>query len=833
MKINNFKTIFIYSFRIFKREFSSFLLPLISITFTTLIVATTLLLTKGSEDYILSKNREIVGGDIKIESNSKIKNQDLESIFGINIFAEKNIKSSEGISFSSLIEAKGGFSTVNVSVIDNVYPIYGEIILKNNIFKYLNEDEVYIDKNLAEKLNLNENDILKFNNYDYKIKGIIISSPDTLLAGFSFFPKIILSKEGFLKANIDISLFRSEYTLAISGINIKKENFQNINEKAKSLNYDVSFANQFSGGFIRGLEAVNKFVIIAVLISCVLASVNIYAGVLYIVKKLRKSLAILAAIGTKNISLVYIISLTLFYTLFISISLGFLSSVILYNFLQNYILTNYNILLPTSSLYYIFSVTGLLIVFTSLASFIPNLRGVLALSPKSLLSADEDIKSYKTKKELVLITFISFIPLLFITIFLLQDILLGIYSVLGILFLYLFLAFIFYIFILFLYKKRNNFNFFIRSIISIKYKDGLFGIVSVTSLYIALSSIASLILIQTTLFNFLNNDLSNKVPSLYLIDIQKSQIESLKKIEDKIILFPNVPARIVSIDDINVQEELNKEKPKFTRELGREFNLSYTDKLNENEKIKEGKGLSGILNEVSVDEEFANRVDIKLGSNIVFNLQGFEIVAKVTSLRETNRNSGLPFFYFLFNTKDLINFPATNFGYGYFNEEEINNLSKVLINNYPNVSTINTKEAGEIVINITKTLSLLVLLIAIPPLILSIFLVSTLIILSFTSKRKISAQLMALGAKSSFINKLFFIESSFFTAMSSLFAYLTAILATMIIAKNFLNLNSYQIYSHELFIILFAIIILIIIITFLLSIFDKRSLKELLSYEEN
>jgi putative ABC transport system permease protein len=261
--------------------------------------------------------------------------------------------------------------------------------------------------------------------------------------------------------------------------------------------------------------------------------------------------------------------------------------------------------------------------------------------------------------------------------------------------------------------------------------------------------------------------------------------------------------------------------------------LSYTDKIDESNKIKEGRQLSGIVNEVSVDAEFATRAGIKLNSNIKFSIQGIELESKVTSIRETERNSGLPFFYFLFNTKDLITYPATYFGYGYFEELEIDNLSKALVSDYPNVSTINTKEAGEILLAITNTLSILVLVIAIPPVILSIFLVTTLIILSFSSKRKLTAQFMALGSSRSFINKLFYIESSFFTIISSVFAYVTALVTTVIIAKYYLEINLYAVYSNELVITLCAIIFLILLITFLLSVLDKRSLKDLLSYEEN
>ncbi len=833
MNIQKTKLIWKYSTRIFTRNFFNFLLPLITIVFTTMVVATSLLVTRGSESYVLSKNRELVGGDIQIEASRPIAVQDIEAILQVPVANNSSITSTKGLSFSSLIQYKDTARSVSVSVLDASYPLYGSILLQKGEYLYPKKDEVYIDEALARGLAIQTGDTLTLNSVPYTVVGIVTASPDRILSGFSFFPTIRISQEGFTRSLFDPALLRSEYRVSLAGIQLPKSTLSSIEQKAAAIGLDIDFAAEPRGGVIRGIGAVNKFVIIAVIISCVLASVNIYAGVLFLVKRLRKSLAILSAVGLDKKSLAYIMAGALVYTLAIAVSLGLGASVYVYQYMQAYVADIYNVALPTVPLAPVFFVTAVLVLLASLASFIPNIQAILRVNPKILLNGGEDIGTTKTKKELVVTTVLSFLPLLGITIYLLESFVAGFLSVLGIVVVYLLLAAIFFVLLLFLYKKRAQLGFLFRSIVSIKYKDGIFGIVSVTSLYVALASIATLILLQTTLYSFLTTDIRNTIPSMYVIDVQKSQLEGIVSTAPQIQLFPNIGARIVAIDDVSIQEELAKENTTMSQELAREFNLSHVVALSDRDIVVKGTPLSGIPNEVSIDAEFASRANIRLGSQILFNIQGFDLLATVTSIRETNRNSGLPFFYFLFNTKDLTTYPATYFGYGYFDDAQIASLSKVLADTYPNVSIINTKDASAIVFTIVRTLSLLVLVIAIPPLILSIFLVSTLIMLSFSSKRKLRAQLMALGSSNRFIRMLFYIESSFFTILASIVAYGTAVAVTIVVARKYLDIDTYTLYSHELLATFGAIIGLILVITFALSVFDRRSIRELLSYEEN
>ncbi len=828
-KVYNFKTIFKFSLRIVSREWKKFILPFLSLTFTTLIVFTVLLFTNSSSMFLEDKNKELIGGDISIESNYELDDKSLGDILGQDI---KVIDKSSQYDFSGIL-TKGDLNTpVSLSVVDNSYPVYGGLSIEGSTYVTPKEDEIYIDKNAQTKLDVSVGEDIIYANKNYKVIGIIEKDSKSLLSGFNFLPQVLISKEGFNRASIDKSLLRAEYTYTYIIEDTSKDNLTKIIDREEMRGVSVDIAGISEPGFVEGLSLVEQFLVLAVLLSCILAAVNIYAGMLYLLTIMRKSFAVLLAIGFEKKKLGLTLSLSLFYILILSTLLGGGLSLIIFNFIREYIFLNFDLELPLVDLL-IPTILTLFVVFSiSFASFIPSLRSLMRLNPKILLSGGQEPKEKNVFGNFIIITLSTLIPLVLIAIFLLESFLYGLISIFAIIAIYVLLAVLFYYLILTLYKKRSKFKFLTRTLISYKYKDGLFGIVSLTSLYVALTSLSLLILLQSTLTTFIQKDLGERLPTVYIVDIQKSQTESIKENFKDVTLFPNVGARILFIDDRDIQKGIALADGSVSREFGREYNLTYREDLLPNEKVVKGKWLSGEVNEVSVEKEFAERADIVMGSRVVFSIQGFEVEATVTSIRESDSRSGLPFFYFVFNPKDLEKYPATFFGYNYLDGLEKNNFTKFLAQNFPNISIIDTAEITKFAEGLIGGLLVIIFVISIPPLVLALFLIVTLIISSFEGRRKQSAQMMALGAKKKFIERLYYLETISTTLFSGVLGYLTAILGTLFIARYYFKIESTSLYNVELLIALGAIILFVVILAKVLWKSDKKPLRELLSYEE-
>ncbi len=825
----NLKTIFTYSFRILFREWRKFVLPFLSLTFTTLVVLTVLLFTNSSAVFLEEKNKELIGGDISIESNYELTQSKLDQILGKDITI---LDYSSQYDFSGILIKEASNTPVSLTVVDSNYPVYGGLTIENDSFRTPKNNEIYIDTNAATKLNVKKGEEVVYANIPFVVAGIISKDSKNLLSGFNFLPKVVISKEGFERAGIDKALLRSEYTYVYSIESADNATLNEIISRARDSKVKIEISGITESGLIEGLSLVKQFLVLVVLLSCVLSAVNIYAGMVYFLTIMRKSFAVLLSIGFNKNKLATTLSFSLLYTLILSTLIGGVLSVLFFNFILDEITKNFDLVLPSVGLFLPGIFTVLIVFGISFASFIPSLRNLMSLNPKMLLSGGQEKKSKKTFINFIIITLSSLIPLIIISIFLLESFFYGFLSILSIILIYLVLAIIFYYLILFIYKKRNKFTFLFRSLIAFKFSDGLFGVVSLTSLYVALTSMSLLILLQSTLTTFIKADLGDKLPSTYIVDIQKSQIEAIKENFKEVVLFPNVGARILSIDNIDIQKSIALSDGSVSRELGREYNLTYRSDLLANEKVVKGDWLNGEINEVSVEKEFADRSNIKLGSVVVFSVSGFEIKSTVTSIRESDSRSGLPFFYFVFNPTDLEKYPATFFGYTYLEDEEKNTLINYLAQNFQNISTIDTKEIANFAENLIGGLLIIIYIISLPPLILSSFLIITLIISSFAARRKQSAQLMALGARNTFIEKSYYIESISNTLLSSILGYFTAILASLFITKYFFKIKTIVFYDIELVITICFIVLFVFILAKVLWRSDKKPLRELLSYEE-
>lgn len=170
----------------------------------------------------------------------------------------------------------------------------------------------------------------------------------------------------------------------------------------------------------------------------------------------------------------------------------------------------------------------------------------------------------------------------------------------------------------------------------------------------------------------------SKIPSLFLFDIQSEQVEELKNllVDQQIPLnniSPLIRARLIAVNDIPFNKGDGAFSKSTTREEEREaqfrnrgFNLSYRETLDTSEAIVSGKTLpnsysaeGNTIPEISLETRFADRLKLKLGDTLTFDIQETPMKGKVTSLRRVNWTSFQPNFFVLFQNGSLDDAPKT------------------------------------------------------------------------------------------------------------------------------------------------------------------------------
>lgn len=820
-----------YSLRLIRRQWRHFVLPFLSLLITTIVLSLILLLTDSGALLLKEQARNLEGGDVVLESHTPINSDEFWQTARVLPDLE-----SKQLTFTATILSGEETLSASVLVVDQNYPIYGELLLAEGQYQMPGPNEILLDQSGAERLGVNIGDQINFGEHTYTLSNIIVSEPTSLANGFRFLPRALLSQDGFANATIDASFLRAEYLYTGKIPNLSSADIESLRQTEENYDrsIDVDIASEGSGGLGFGLRLVTDFLVVAVLITAILAAVNVYSSTLYLITAERKSLAIFLALGMRKNLLVAILGSTLAYTVVIAGVIGTLIGFLIFSGLSQVIATEYLINLPVPAVWLNAVISLALLSTIAVASFVPAVRKTFSLNPKQILIGGEGSDQNQLQlKALFLITLSTLFPLVILATYLLESLKEGLSSIGIIVAIYVVTASLFALLLRALYRNRVRFGTIVSHIISQKKADGLFGIISFTSLLLALTALSTLSLLQSSLENYLTQDLNQSVPTAYILDVQPSQKSELEENFPELQLFSNTGARIIQIDDLLIQDEIAADNPEVDRELGREFNLTNRAELLSSEEITAGTWHEGRTGEISVDEQLADRANIELGSEIVFLIQGFTVSGTVTSLRQTDSRSGLPFFYFVLSPEDIDKFPNVFFGYAYLDETTQSNLGQFIATNMPNITMFETETLGPALVNLIGTLMILILVVTLPPLLIATLLIATLVVSAYSARRRDGARLRALGATRKTVLLRYLAETISLTLTASIFSYLLSIALVVLINQFFLELDTVVLFDPELIIGLSLIVALVGVIGFYLFKTDTMPLRALLSYESN
>lgn len=163
------------------------------------------------------------------------------------------------------------------------------------------------------------------------------------------------------------------------------------------------------------------------------------------------------------------------------------------------------------------------------------------------------------------------------------------------------------------------------------------------------------------------------LPELFLIDIQEAQQEPLIRFFQHqparlSALAPMVSCRMVQINDQPFAQWRRQHQIDSERGLGRtEFNLSSRAQLDPSERVVAGPQLpqlpwqvaSGKPFALSMEQGFAQRLQVGIGDRIVVDIQGIELEGEIINLRQVRWNSFQPNFFMLVQAGVLDQAPKT------------------------------------------------------------------------------------------------------------------------------------------------------------------------------
>lgn len=199
-------------------------------------------------------------------------------------------------------------------------------------------------------------------------------------------------------------------------------------------------------------------------------------------------------------------------------------------------------------------------------------------------------------------------------------------------------------------------------------------------------------------------------PNYFLLNMTQEQVPQVKTFLEQHKVVPQTfyPIARVRLTGINQQPA----DPALDGSLNRELNLTWQEQLPDHNPLTAGSWPPK-QGEVSMEEELAGRLKVKLGDTLTFTGDTQDFTAKITSLRKVDWESLKPNFFFIFPRGALVDQPQT--WLTSFRLEGNNPLLAQLNRQFPTLSLLDIgsilRQIGQVLAQVSQALEIMVILV--------------------------------------------------------------------------------------------------------------------------
>ena len=299
---------------------------------------------------------------------------------------------------------------------------------------------------------------------------------------------------------------------------------------------------------------------------------------------------------------------------------------------------------------------------------------------------------------------------------------------------------------------------------------------TIITLAAALSVILTIHLLERDLDATFVSSWPEDTPNVIFVDIQPDQRAEFRqllgaaRVTDKqaVTFYPIVRGNIVTIN--GQQLDRNAERRRRGDNLARQFNLTWRTKLLDDEELVDGESLfdrqfTGA--QVSVLNNLFEMREFRPGDTITFRIQGIPLTATVTSVRKRLRDTFSPFFYFVFPPDVLERAPQSIFTAIHMPPESIGELQNRVVARFPNIGVIDINKAVTALASVARNLSLVIRLLAGVSIAAGLLIIVSSVYASRFARTQEAVYFKVLGAKSSFVLRVFALENIILGSISA------------------------------------------------------------------
>ena len=659
--------------------------------------------------HLNSEGGLLLGGDLVVLSDHALPSS-------YNALAKQSgLQTSATVEFSSMAINNDKNQLAEVKGLSEGFPLRGDLGVQfsqntavKSVHKIPNKGEVWIEPRLANAINVQLGDSLELGEAHFKITGILAREPSRGGDMFSFAPRLMMNNADVAATELLQFGSRVKYQLLVAGEPKNVQQFlENITPQLQR-GERVQDVKNARPEIKSALDKAETFLGLSAMVSVVLSVVAMLLASAPFVARSLETAALLRCFGAskatiQNIMLQQTALLALIGGV-LGCALGFLVQTILAYFAGRLFLES----LPAPN--YLPVLIGMVTSFAILFSMMwPHIQAIKNVPTIRILRSDSEAKASKIWMNYLPVALVIATLILWLakTLQLAGAFLAGVFSIclLAGLLAYLMSNALFKI------SQKTNNNAVSLGLANLKRRMGL-TIAQIIGFSLGAMVLMLLLMTKNDLMQSWTSSLPADAPNRFIINIQPAQVPQVKDFIKHIgvqspQVFAMIRGRLVAKNSQTLTADMF-ENERSKRLVAREFNLSSAVTMQADNKLLQGRWWRADeagAPLLSLEEDIAKALDIKLGDTLTYDIAGSKITLTVSSIRKVEWDSMRANFFAVTPPETLAKFPASYMTAFYLPKNQDNALN-LLLQKFPNFTVIDVASLMNQVREIMQKMSL-------------------------------------------------------------------------------------------------------------------------------